>query len=79
MSVHLCILEYIWICVTVYMLNYHPKYLMKIFSDHLSKYLMKMIILQATLSAEMAIAVDAITGQMTAAESHDDCFQKRYC
>ena len=79
MSVHLCILEYIWLCVTVYMLNYQPKYLMKIFSDHLSKYLMKMIILQATLSAEMATAVDAITGQMTAAESHDDCFQNRFC
>ena len=36
MSVHLCILEYIWICVTVFLLNYHPKYLMKIFSDYLS-------------------------------------------
>jgi len=33
---------------------------------------------QATLSVEMATAVDAITGQMTAAESHDDCFQKRF-
>ena len=36
MSLHPCILEYIWICVTVYLLNYHPKYLMKIFNDYLS-------------------------------------------
>ena len=62
MSLHPCILEYIWICVAVFLLNYHPKYLV--------------IIFQATLSVEMATVVDAITGQMTAAESHDDCFQK---
>ena len=31
-----CILEYIWISVTVYLLKHHPKYWMKIFSDHLS-------------------------------------------